>query len=862
MADVKTLPASGGRRNVKNLPPIQTSFNDTQPASTSRWRRARPVAPLPEQIDQARVPLADPAPKSILKPTLKLEHRQSKMSLFNLFSRPKVEKLRGHHEAGLATSIESLRSPTPASALPEPKPTVRLNPVNVVSQPSRSQLDPAPKPKLHKSSTSKRPRQPINWDPPPLFQAYPQAIKYDTLQASTSSPDALLRSQSQRKQYNALQEKLESKLDLPATAEGDADIKKLEKAEAKHKRLTSASTMGSSELTRKIYVLVTSGFVLQYADEGPFDRLPEKVLQLGKESAAFACDLIPGKHWVLQVSQTAKEDGTVSMVPQKSFLSRLRLQNATAKRTATSFLLICESAEEMDSWLTAVRREIDALGGMKCRPDSQSSSTPENSPEKQIREKPSHRFLTQKDPNRFNSVRSPTQSPTASPIDSPTIVAPDWEGSRCRNPASISDAVSVSSSRYNSVKQSTEASSIATTTVSTEQLQLNHLREGSRLSFMSNGTSGTGTVTVTTSRGSSPAPASPRADTFPKPEPEPLRSATSLKSFHMNPSNTATNRRRSTQTLPTTDEDHSLSANLRSSKPQRHSTYGAISRNQQEVPLPSSPYVNHPTHTNMNQSPVKSNPGSRSSSAPPPRMLIHSPSPEQTTARSTRPQSTLGSLPSASALSAYSVNRVSPSPKPFFRPLPIRTQDPNGPLIIPRRFSSLGPPPLPIAIAIGRSVSTPTNLPPLPPTPPLPQAQSGQLKTLRRPTSMQIRSDPAPFLSSSRPTTAYNRAAPSTSSYPSVTRSSSTLTSHPPPSTPVMRQRVQMRRSMPIIGLPPPAPPPNMPLPPPPPIAPSILAWVCSFPYAALIALMLFYCLWLSLAVKVISLRSQIHSGV
>ncbi|OCL02713.1 hypothetical protein AOQ84DRAFT_170555 [Glonium stellatum] len=822
MADVETRPASSGRRNIKNLPPIQTSFNNAPPVSTFRWRRTRPVAPLPEQIDQVRVPLADPALKPALKPPPKLEHRQSKMSLFNLFSRPKVEKLRGHHETGLAVPMDSPTSPTPASTLSEPKPTVRLNPVNVVSQASQSQVDLVAKPKLHKVSTSKRPRQPINWDPPPLFQAYPQAIKYDTLQASTSSPDALLRSQSQRRQYNTLQEKLESKLDLPATAEGDSDIQNLEKPEAKHKRLTSASTMNSSDLTRKIYVLVTSGFVLQYADEGPFDRLPEKVLQLGKESAAFACDLIPGKHWVLQISQTAKEDGTVSMVPQKSFLSRLRLQNATAKRTATSFLLICESAEELDSWLTAVRREIDSLGGMKCRPDSGSSSSPENSPEKQVREKPSHRFLAQKDPNRFNSGRSPTLSPVMSPVDSPTIVAPDWEGSRCRNPASISDAASVSSSRYNSIRQSTEASSIATTAISTEQLQLNHLRDGSRLSFMSNGTSGTGTVTVTTSRGSSPAPASPRTDTFPKPEPEPLRSATSLKSFHMNPSTAATNRRRSMQTLPTTDEDHSLSASLHSPKSQRHSTYGAISRNQQEAALPSSPHANPSTHTSANQSPVRSIHGSRSSSAPPPRMSMHSPPPGHAYTRSARPQSTLGSLPSASTLSAHSVNRVSPSPKPFFRPLPIRTQDPNGPLIIPRRFSSLGPPPLPIAIAISRSVSNPTNLPPLPPTPPLPQAHSGQFKTLRRPTSMQIRSDPAPFLSSSRPTTAYSRTVPNTS-YSSVTRPSSSLTSHPPPSFSAMRQRVQMRRSMPVLGLPPPAPPPNMPLPPPPPIAPPVL---------------------------------------
>ncbi|OCK84163.1 hypothetical protein K432DRAFT_274286, partial [Lepidopterella palustris CBS 459.81] len=298
---------------------------------TSRWRRNRPVLPPPEQNSQVRIPASDAPPKS----PPKLEHRQSKMSLFNLFSRPKVERARGHHEPGLA-----------------------------------------------------------------------------------------------RKVYNVLQENIGSKLDITLSAEGDPDDKKSEKAKSSNKRLASSIVANTPELTTKIYVLVTSGYVLQYAGDGPFDRLPEKVLQLGKESAAFACDLIPGKHWVLQISQTAKEDGTVSMVPQKSFLSRLRLQNASARRTATSFLLVLESAEEMDSWLTAVRKEIDALGGMKCRPDSEPDSNDSGNPvEKQLQEKLGHRFLVQRDPNRFNN-NTPVRSPDQSPVDSPTIAASDWERSR------------------------------------------------------------------------------------------------------------------------------------------------------------------------------------------------------------------------------------------------------------------------------------------------------------------------------------------------------------------------------------------------------------------------------------------------
>ncbi|KAF2817404.1 uncharacterized protein BDZ99DRAFT_348480, partial [Mytilinidion resinicola] len=270
-----------------------------------------------------------PAPT---KPAPKLEKRQSKMSLFNLFSRPNVEKARGHHESGLAM-------------------------------------------------------------------------------------------------YEAQQQKLESKQDL-SMLEGDADIKKFDKGKTAHKRLVSASIMNPPDLTTKVYVLVTSGYVLQYAGEGPSDRLPEKILQLGTESAAFACDLIPGKHWVLQISQSAKEDGTVSSFPAKSLLSRLRLQSSGAKRTASSFFLIMESAEEMDTWLTAVRREIDTLGGMKCRTESDPLPSTEPAVETGLRHRPSHRYNVHRDPNRFGNSQSPINSPVQSPIDSPIIVTQNWEGSR------------------------------------------------------------------------------------------------------------------------------------------------------------------------------------------------------------------------------------------------------------------------------------------------------------------------------------------------------------------------------------------------------------------------------------------------
>ena len=103
--------------------------------------------------------------------------------------------------------------------------------------------------------------------------------------------------------------------------------------------------------------------LLQYAGEGSFNSFP-RVLQLGKDSVAFASDAIPGKHWVLQVSESMDADGTPT-ADSRSLLSRLAFRSADYRRTATSLLLILDSAEDMGSWIAAVRREIEALGGRK-----------------------------------------------------------------------------------------------------------------------------------------------------------------------------------------------------------------------------------------------------------------------------------------------------------------------------------------------------------------------------------------------------------------------------------------------------------------------------------------------------------------
>ena len=85
--------------------------------------------------------------------------------------------------------------------------------------------------------------------------------------------------------------------------------------------------------------IVLSRYLLQYSGDGSFDRLPEKMMQLGKDSVAFASDVLPGKHWVLQISQAMDADGAPT-ADSRSLFSRLSFRGADYRRTTTSILLV------------------------------------------------------------------------------------------------------------------------------------------------------------------------------------------------------------------------------------------------------------------------------------------------------------------------------------------------------------------------------------------------------------------------------------------------------------------------------------------------------------------------------------------
>ncbi|KAL4992270.1 hypothetical protein BDW68DRAFT_150092 [Aspergillus falconensis] len=211
------------------------------------------------------------------------------------------------------------------------------------------------------------------------------------LHTTFKSREANLRDNDQQASQPANEEPVE---------EPTARKKKLDKEKQKYLRALSEN-VEKGEWTQKVFIIATSGYILQYAGEGKHDRLPEKMLLLGPKSVAFASDAIPGKHWVLQVSQGSEEDsGTNSAEAARPILSRFGFHRSHARRLARNMLLVFNDPEEMSSWLLAVRAQIEARGGKKYV----SEKVYDEGMESQLRTTPSMRQMVKKDPNRFSAV--------------------------------------------------------------------------------------------------------------------------------------------------------------------------------------------------------------------------------------------------------------------------------------------------------------------------------------------------------------------------------------------------------------------------------------------------------------------------
>jgi hypothetical protein len=572
--------------------PIQSSF------TFARRERPPEIYISPEEGHQSRVPLKQP----------KIQKRESKGGLRGIFTRSKAEKttfptvaeestprspLFEHtsamRESALPRSISIKRTGTASDSIPPTpvtpgRPASRHSRINVRSKSVKHKTPVKASPKSSRTTSKTSPKRPsAAWDPPPLFQAYPQSIKHAQLSASTLSADSILRI-SNHQRNNSLRDEIAQV--RPADGQDQsAAAKKSEKARAKHRRQISGS-ISKAEWTQKIFVLVTSGYLLQYTGEGSFDRLPEKMMQLGKDSVAFASDVIPGKHWVLQISQAMDADGTPAS-DARSLLSRLAFRGADYRRTATSLLLVLNSAEEMDSWLAVVRREIEALGGKKHV--SETGKPKPDDKVMQLKAQPSHRYLVQRDPEQFPDPSSPRLASFGPP---PWVKQKDNElQQKLEDAAAALARPNDDLARPSTGHQSISHHSITASITSHDERQLESLRNSSnRFSYMSSGQR-----TLITSNGSSPA-TSPTRDTF---DDFPLKIST--EEVRPRPNAAAINeRRRSMQTMHVP-----ILEAQQPPKTYRHSTYVGPARTVRSH-SPATPNFSVPNSSSKRYSTVKS----------------------------------------------------------------------------------------------------------------------------------------------------------------------------------------------------------------------------------------------------------------
>lgn len=281
--------------------------------------------------------------------------RDSKIGLRGLFTRTKpgktdkdIEDRNGSRHAGIRASLvefgnwpyrHSSRSEVSLTG------TTSFDSRPTLGSPFSPNLPPQPN---HGWATTS------SWAPPALFQVYPQAVKHATLPFCNASMETLARhSETKSNRFSQQSGVLNSELanDTNTKVKGDTSKKK--------QRI--AGFRNSLEWTSKIFVLINSGYLLQYAAEGTYNRVPEKVLQLTATSAAYASDLIPGKHWVLQVASITDANGNTVTEPK----SRRSMLSAKDNGRVSNMLLVFENPESMDDWLAILRRAIEFHGGKK-----------------------------------------------------------------------------------------------------------------------------------------------------------------------------------------------------------------------------------------------------------------------------------------------------------------------------------------------------------------------------------------------------------------------------------------------------------------------------------------------------------------
>ncbi|KAI9760401.1 MAG: hypothetical protein M4579_001697 [Chaenotheca gracillima] len=405
-APTNAKPLLGRRvRSEKALAPIQTVFApDAHPHSplseslNSRGEERSDVDARPKDRT-----LREQPPKSAIsrlfsrspRPTLGVRS-QTTTSRFQHGSPTTTERpLTGSTVGSSRTTSHSTPASTPRSPF-SPNPDVpRLR-----SKPSRPVLEQPSSNGHAKASTFKQ-----CWRPPPLFQAYPQAIIHCTIQSPVVTAEAILRLY----QEDGTKDLKHDMLSAPEGLNTDSDLPEKGKKERLRSNKKIIRFVSKMNWAQKVFVLVTSGYLLQYSGEGVFDRLPEKVMKIDQNCVAFASDVLPGKPWVLQVSHVANADG--SLTPKGKTVAKKSFWSALSRKQVVNVLLVLTGAQEMNDWMRAIRDEIEFAGG-KGRNSATDIKADHDPPKQTLQHRPSHRFVIQRDPNPSSALQSPSVSET------------------------------------------------------------------------------------------------------------------------------------------------------------------------------------------------------------------------------------------------------------------------------------------------------------------------------------------------------------------------------------------------------------------------------------------------------------------
>ena len=467
---------------------MESTFHNTP-------RYPGPLMPL-EDFDNALYPLA----KRLGEPSMPNLTAASKPGFRSLFARSSIApKIQKPSTSRLSARLES----APIAAYPHPGTDITET-ICMSSFVDETPAPHAPTPRSTDTGSHRRSRITVpvtvitkdseslstmtRWDPLPLFEAYPEAIKHAYLPVPAKSIEDLLRTHHHDRYARLRQGMIQG-----APAVGTHGSPPSTPDRVKTERSTAIS---KSDWAHKIFVLVKSGYILQYAAKGSYDRLPEKILPLKGDSAVFASDAIPGKPWVLQISRRSDGADTSAIDNHTSVFRKLSFRGSTAPKVVGSLLLTLYSADEMECWLMAIRKQIEFLGGLPCSmeaplhiqtDDANLTSTPSST----------ERCLTVLDPQRMADYNPFGLSPPGY----------NRQGQHDDRPLSEDRGLGIVEQRT-SFGPSFDARSSSTTAISEDQAQLDRLRED-----FSHSDSSSGRSVLSNSRGTSPA-SSPVRDSF------------------------------------------------------------------------------------------------------------------------------------------------------------------------------------------------------------------------------------------------------------------------------------------------------------------------------------------------------------